>query len=42
MEKYQKPICEIIVLGQKDIITTSDDIVINDGDNGNGWTDEAP
>lgn len=42
MQKYEKPLCEVIVLEWKDVIRTSDDVGVNNGDNGNGWTDEAP
>ena len=42
MEKYEKPICEVIVLEWGDVITTSDDIEIGNGDNLNEWTEETP
>lgn len=42
MGKYEKPICEVIVLEWKDVIRTSGDVGVGNGDNLGGWTDEAP
>lgn len=42
MKKYEKPICEVIVLEWKDVIRTSDDVGVGAGDNTGGWTDVEP